>query len=156
MGQYHYVVNLTKREFIHPHKLGCGLKLWEQIANHPGTGAALIILLACSNGRGGGDLKDDPAGMIGRWAGDQIAVVGDYAENGDLPKQFKAKEIYRQCGDFERATPYRDISEDVAAVIERELGGKFKGDGWREWTPDDGGDSVRGMRPDLVISVPKA
>ena len=22
MGQYHMVVNLTKREFIHPHKLG--------------------------------------------------------------------------------------------------------------------------------------
>jgi hypothetical protein len=43
MGQYHVVVNLTKREFIHPHKLGSGLKLWEQIASgaNGGTGAAL-------------------------------------------------------------------------------------------------------------------
>jgi hypothetical protein len=123
MGQYHMVVNLTKREYINPHKLGSGLKLWEQIANgaNGGTGAALLVLLAASNGRGGGDLdvednwhgpecefpRDNaqPGPMpetyseiakrtVGRWAGDQIAVVGDYAEDGDLPAEFEAEDIY--------------------------------------------------------------
>ena len=37
MGQYWLPVNLDKREFVNPHKLGAGLKLWEQLANHPGT-----------------------------------------------------------------------------------------------------------------------
>lgn len=58
MGQYHVVVNLDKKEFIDPHKLGDGLKLFEQINSHGGTMAALFALLACSNGRGGGDIPD--------------------------------------------------------------------------------------------------
>jgi len=132
MGQYHMVVNLTKREFIHPHKLGSGLKLGEQIANgaNGGTGAALLVLLAASNGRGGGDLdvtdnwhgperefpRDNaqPGPMpetyseiakrtIGRWAGDQIAVVGDYAEDGDLPPEFEAEDIYTLANSNESA-----------------------------------------------------
>ena len=132
MGQYHVVVNLTKREFIHPHKLGSGLKLWEQIANgaNGGTGAALLVLLAASNGRGGGDLdvednwhgpervfpRDNaqPGPMpetyseiakrtVGRWAGDQIAVVGDYAKDGDLPPEFEAEDIYTLANSHESA-----------------------------------------------------
>jgi len=40
MGQYWKPVNLDKREYVDPHKLDVGLKLWEQLASHPGTGAA--------------------------------------------------------------------------------------------------------------------
>ena len=128
MGQYHYVVNLDKHEFLHPHALGCGLKLWEQMANHPGTATALIPLLACSNGRGGGDLRDDDSGMVGRWAGDRIAIVGDYAEDQDLPgNEPPASEVYGLCSDRK----WLDISADVAALIERELDGVFVGEGWR-------------------------
>ena len=32
MGQYWVVVNLDKHEFVMPHRLGSGLKLWEQLA----------------------------------------------------------------------------------------------------------------------------
>jgi len=60
MGQYWVVVNLDKKEFINPSKLGTGLKLWEQLATHPGTGAALIVLLAAEREpRGGGDFDID-------------------------------------------------------------------------------------------------
>ena len=56
MGQYWIPVNLDKKEFVSPHELGAGMKLWEQLANHPGTGAALIILTAAMpERRGGGD-----------------------------------------------------------------------------------------------------
>ncbi len=58
MGQYHYVCNLDKHEFLHPHKFGDGLKLMEFGAGGPGTMTGLALLLAASNGpdgRGGGD-----------------------------------------------------------------------------------------------------
>lgn len=124
MGQYHLTVNLDKREYLHPHKLGDGLKLWEQLNSASGTGEALLLLLACSNGRGGGDICADeyrrvegPEGVtleriipegkadlaalieeyIGRWAGDRIAVVGDYAEGGDLAPEHEAGLIYNLC-----------------------------------------------------------
>ena len=113
MGQYHVTVNLTKREFLNPHGLGCGLKLWEQIDTRAGVPTALMVLLACSNGRGGGDLPDGTEGtpeeispefehlarqVIGRWTGDRVAVVGDYAEREDLLPEDDADLVYDLCG----------------------------------------------------------
>jgi len=158
MGQYWKPVNLDKKEYVNPHKLGAGLKLWEQLANAPGVGAALIVLTAAMpERRGGGDLAlssgADPAydeiaaRTIGRWAGDRIAIVGDYAENSDLPAEHEASTIYGRCisieaqldGESGPDTPlayFYDITADVARVIEYELDGKFVGDqGWREWKP---------------------
>lgn len=173
MGQYWLPVNLDKREFILPHALGAGLKLWEQLANHPGVGEALIILTAAMpEPRGGGDLDLDtnwhgpervdftgPAPMpdeydviaartIGRWAGDRIALVGDYAEDSDLAPEHHASTIYGRCRDdgdgdaYEPGYPehlplYRDISADVAAVIEHELCGRYTGTGWKDWQPQE-------------------
>ena len=158
MGQYWLPVNLDKKEFVDPHKLGTGLKLWEQAAAYPGTGAALLILVAAMpEPRGGGDLDLDknwhgvertasapgptPGPMpeayqaiakrtIGRWAGDRIALVGDYAEDSDLAPEHHAKSIYDRC----RAGEYADVTSDVARVIEHELQGEYSGEGWREWT----------------------
>jgi hypothetical protein len=163
MGQYWYCVNLDKKEFIHPHALGAGLKLWEQLANHPSTGTALIILCAAMPGpRGGGDLQANPD-VVGRWAGDRIAFVGDYAEDGDIPshddKADPASTIYARCGakspngaleNYEE--PYRsqlrpkilgkpiyhDITPMVAKVIEDELEGKFSGAGWKDFVREGG------------------
>ena len=169
MGQYHMVVNLTKREFIHPHKLGSGLELWEQIANgdNGGTGAALLVLLAASNGRGGGDLdvednwhgperefprdNGQPEPMpetyseiakrtVGRWAGDQIAVVGDYAEDGDLPPEFEAGGIFALCNVHKDAEKLADEYEGYgdwaeadgrpdAAAHDRHIAAKIRVDG---------------------------
>jgi len=170
MGQYWKVVNLDKHEYIMPHKLGSGLKLWEQLANSPGTGEALIVLCAAMpEARGGGDFDLDAnwhgperkdmsregpivpeyqeiaRRTIGRWAGDRIALVGDYAENKDLKPRHKASTIYGLCMDAQEAKAYGlpdgvteadlyvDVSDDVAAVIEHELHGKYTGNGWRDW-----------------------
>ena len=162
MGQYWIPVNLDKREFVHPHRLGAGLKLWEQLASGVGTGTALIALCAAMpEARGCGDLgKTHIEGekVVGRWAGDRIALVGDYAERGDLPEGDNADLIYSLCTtqseveeyadwlanegrEYEakrlrKLKPLRDISDLVCSVIESELNGKFEGEGWRDFVRD--------------------
>ncbi len=71
---------------------------------------------------------------IGRWAGDRIALIGDYAEDSDLPSEFEASAIYDACLEGE----WKDVSADVAAVIEHELHGKYEGNsGWLRWVQND-------------------
>lgn len=81
MGQYHKTYNLDKREFINPHRVNSGAKLLEQIGWARSVSSALFLLLANSNGRGGGDAPFHA--LVGHWAGDRILVQGDYAEPGD-------------------------------------------------------------------------
>lgn len=131
MGQYWLPVNLDKKEFIDPHKLASGLKLWEIIANDHVGKALCILCAAMPSQRGGGDLMEHPA--VGRWAGDRIALVGDYATDDDLPKRHKTSTIYGKCRDGK----WKDVSEDVCEVIEKELEGKFSGNGCRNFKYND-------------------
>src|SRR5437016_9325257 len=87
MGQYYLIVNLDKRQFLNPHRFGCGLKLMEFSNSRHGPLQGLAILLAHANGRGGGDLgterlSPDEVSLIGSWAGDRIVVAGDYDDPG--------------------------------------------------------------------------
>src|SRR5262245_39522821 len=112
MGQYHYVVNADKREFLMPHELGDGLKLMEFGNSAGGVMTGLAILLAVANGRGGGDLHADGhefESLIGSWGGDRIAIVGDYGEDSDLPTTFDPEpgSIYRRCIDGRRVAEER-------------------------------------------------
>jgi hypothetical protein len=81
MGQYYITVNLDRREYLYPHKLGDGLKLMEFGCSSHGTLMALAVLLASGNGRGGGDCRSDSP-MIGSWAGNRIVIAGDYGDPG--------------------------------------------------------------------------
>lgn len=81
MGQYYKVMNLAKREYIKPHAFGDGAKLMEFGSSGGGTMLGLTILLASSNGLGGGDLGGALENIDGRWAGDPIAIIGDYCES---------------------------------------------------------------------------
>lgn len=87
MGQYFAIVNLDKKEYVHPHNLDHGAKLWEICANN--LGGLLLFLLRKSNETGGGDV-DDPEQyeMAGRWAGDRVVVIGDY-DSSKLYQQAK-------------------------------------------------------------------
>jgi hypothetical protein len=107
MGQYHKVYNVDKREMIHGHHIHNGLKLVEQIGHDRSTSTALFLLLANSNGRGGGDVEDHE--FIGRWAGDRIVVQGDYAEAGDQGYIYNPEE-------------YIDISSDVDHMLKITMG----------------------------------
>lgn len=130
MGQYHRLVNLDRTEFLDCHALGDGLKLAEQVSSGPGgVASALLVLLAASNGRGGGDLPDDMATeedrVVGRWAGERIAMVGDYADDDDLPVRYgdaNPSAIYGLCRSAdEDATPgaFADITPLVRRYMER-------------------------------------
>lgn len=140
MGQYHYIANIDKREYLHPHKFGDGLKLMEFGTSGSGTMLGLAVLLAASNGRGGGDLHiwtpsaDDPRGYqpyggtptperqrlydeyVGRWAGDRIAIIGDYAEAGDFPGFEQHDSPWAEDPEVPSPT-WTDISAEVVATI---------------------------------------
>lgn len=142
MGQYWILVNLDKHEFVNPHKLGVGSKLWEQAASGYGTGTAMLVLCAAQREhRGGGDLNDNhpvTRATVGRWAGDRVTLVGDYAEDGDLAPEHHASEIWDKCKEGKDKEPaeWLDISDDVAHVVEELTDSTFWGDGWRDLVPN--------------------
>lgn len=111
MGQYHKVYNLNKRELIHGLEIGNGLKLMEQCgpSDLPTTSDAVWLLLANSNGRGGGDVRMHP--LIGHWAGDGLVVQGDYAEVTDAGY---VSEDERQS--------YTNISAEVKQMLQAVFG----------------------------------
>lgn len=112
MGQYHKPVNLDKKQYINPHKLGNGLKMLE-FGQGGLTVTALTVLLACSHNRGGGDLHTENP-IAGSWAGDRIAIIGDYTEDGDIPG-INAKDIAdRIWGDTDE---YTDISDEILEAL---------------------------------------
>lgn len=86
MGQYHGIFNLDKREMVFPHELGYGAKQWEHTGFKGSLSDVLYALCAYKGARGGGDFGDDDGVFKGRWHGDRVAVVGDYAAFGDLPE----------------------------------------------------------------------
>ena len=109
MGQYYLIVNIEKKQFIHPHKMGSGLKLWEMLAEGSPF-RALGILLADGNGRGGGDIEEHP--LIGSWIGDTILVTGDYADG----ERYNIKEnLYHFAKDH-----YEDISIQLREILIKE------------------------------------
>jgi hypothetical protein len=62
MGQYYLIVNVTKKQFMHPHHFSSGMKLmeWSYVGNYLTN--ALHNLL------------------YNEWKGDEVYVVGDYAD----------------------------------------------------------------------------
>lgn len=123
MGQYYVIANITKKEFIDPGIFDEGVKLLEFGSDGRGAMTALAVLLANSNGRGGGDLDLDEEqareslarGVYpGHWAGDQIVIAGDYAEKTDPGEHFD-EIIYNLCD--ESGSSFRDISQDAKWLI---------------------------------------
>lgn len=111
MGQYHYVVNIDKKQYVHPHRFDDGLKLLEFGSSGGGTMQAVAMLLAADSGRGGGDFgSEDP--LVGSWAGDRIVIAGDYGDVGRfVPDQ--ERNLHEIAAD-----EYEDISERVRVLMD--------------------------------------
>ena len=104
MGQYFLPVNVTKEEYIEPREVGAFLKLWEWCANT--VSGVFAYLLRKSNESGGGDVHHrvpEPK-YAGRWAGDEVYLVGDYDESGLYE--------YAKCN-------YKDISQGLREEYNR-------------------------------------
>ena len=77
MGQYYKLVNTSKREQISAWKLGGVAKFFEWLYNDQAR--VLVWLLRQSDEGGGGDVPDRTMYQtLGRWAGDQVTLIGDY------------------------------------------------------------------------------
>ena len=136
MGQYYVIANLDKKEFIDPHAFGDGVKLMEFAGGGSRTLSGLAVMLASSNGMGGGDLHL-PVGsnwehIPGRWAGDKIVIAGDYDEREGSP----GRNVYSRCGNSspieqlvntaESTGMFVDISGEVLGCLLEDAG--FKSD----------------------------
>ncbi|MDE2102164.1 MAG: hypothetical protein KGL39_33265 [Patescibacteria group bacterium] len=164
MGQYHYLVNLSKQQFIHPHRIGNGFKLYEQFGWRYSTATALVMLLAASNKggeRGGGDFSARHP-LIGSWAGDRIAFIGDYSKPDDIPN-YNAKRIYQECklacslsetpGARKCRKRWTHISSRVREMMSAEFSIRYVGDGWLDIVTNKGGKVEHPIAPDFVITT---
>lgn len=75
MSQYHYLVNVSRREFLNPHKLGEGLALG-QISNS--WISSLLVCLLCDSYQGPGCKHH----LMGRWANCQVVIASDDPATG--------------------------------------------------------------------------
>jgi hypothetical protein len=103
MGQYFLIVNTTKKEYLHPHRFGEGLKFMEFTLEGSGIMHGLAHLLAQSSE---GVAIDHPE-ITGRWIGDHVVIVGDYDNSGVFDKAYESND-------------YHDISQAVIQHIGRD------------------------------------
>ncbi len=74
MNQIFRAVNVTKREYISPWDITTGSTLRGWCSDN---GAGLFpYLLRKNSSQGGGDIRFDATRYAGRWAGDEVYLVG--------------------------------------------------------------------------------
>ena len=109
MGQYFIAVNKTKKEYIRGWDIDGGAKLWEWCANR--QAGIFPYLLRKSDESGGGDIPYSIPGSqyAGRWAGDEVYLIGDYDSSG----------LYQRAKD-----EYTNIAEGLVAEYNAFIGAK--------------------------------
>jgi hypothetical protein len=106
MGQYHKLINTTKKEYVVGYDIGILAKHYEQIG-FQGSMADVLYCLMIAQGndnRGGGDVSGHK--LIGHWTGDHVAIVGDYYEmESDNPKYRNLYDIVVSDKDYKNISP---------------------------------------------------
>ena len=132
MGQYHGLYNLDKREMLHPHDLGFGAKQREHTGYEGSLSDILYVLTAYKESRGGGDFGGDLGALKGRWHGDRVAVVGDYAAYGDLPSAWDV--AYTENPPHSLTMTFDDgYFTNIADLIRDEVKALFDREGSHDW-----------------------
>lgn len=117
MGEYFMYVNATKAEFLHPHRIGVGLKFWESC---PGSDEIrrefpLQVLLGALDAWQRWHVTDsgyDKHGMIGRWIGDRVTLEGDYGKTTmSCEAVSKLRKLCRNPKEFDRIVGEARIDE---------------------------------------------
>ena len=112
MGQYHKLINITKKEYIVGHDIGINLKHYEQIG-FEGSMADVLYCLMIAQGddrRGGGDVSGHK--LIGHWTGDPVAIVGDYYTEDTDNRSYK--NLYDRVEDDKH---YKNISPSIRSML---------------------------------------
>lgn len=115
MGQYWKIVNLDKKEWLDPHFFMEGHKLME-FTTSGRVLSGLSVLLASSNGLGGGDLRVDPGweDIPGRWAGSRVVVAGSYDEREGSP----GNGIYDLCNEGTNIEQLLNAGGDIKTYVD--------------------------------------
>ncbi|MDH3599022.1 MAG: hypothetical protein OEU26_05210 [Candidatus Tectomicrobia bacterium] len=99
MGQSFAIYNLDKEQVIQPGRFNDGQGLREFGSASCGVLLALAALLAHGNEYGGIHSHHE---IIGTWAGDRIAIIGDYADLSGFPEDLAS---------------FTDISEHILQAL---------------------------------------
>lgn len=117
--QLFLIVNLDKREYVHPHALGMGMEL-KQICTHRAIGVLAYLLRDSDFFDGDQDVPAESVvdkrrrfPMAGRWAGNSIVLVGNH-DSLNLFDEVRAEYVAKN-----EQIPYRDISERVRKEFEK-------------------------------------
>lgn len=120
MGQYYRLVNLTKKEFIDPQHLDEHGGRADELLQRGSVISQVLTLLVTSHPekRGYGDLvmSGPLKEVLGRWVGDELIIIGDYAQDKDyFPKDGTRTSLIRQeCKDG----VYKNIIEIVKPALQ--------------------------------------
>jgi hypothetical protein len=100
-------VNVTKKEFVSPWDIGGLGKLFEWCVNRQ-AGIFPYLQRKSSEG-GGGDIRLEHPCFAGRWAGDEVYLVGDY----------DASKLY-EIANAEYHNISRELAEEYNEFVQRE------------------------------------
>ncbi|MDH6284030.1 hypothetical protein [Prescottella agglutinans] len=100
MGQYHKLVNVDTKEYLHPDSVGgdtkfSGLSNWRF-----SVGFCLSLLIA----------------PRGPWHGSRLVLVGDYATDDQMAHEFRASTLYD--GNIEPERGFRSIEGEARVLAE--------------------------------------
>ncbi len=90
--------------------------------------AALAVLLASGNGRGGGDLRSDSA-LVGSWAGHRVVLAGDHDDTGLFCEAFAA--AVGQAYDPEEPETLHSYARRLGTDVASEVSACFRDAGER-------------------------
>lgn len=97
MGQYYLAVNADKKEYIHAHKMGDGLKLSEISQHDSPVAMAMLNKLA------------------GDWKSDRVYLIGDYADLSN-PEEKCHNALKKLLSEFSTVEMYNYVEEHFREV----------------------------------------
>lgn len=150
MGEYFYLINVNKKQWVNPHLIGNGLKLGEQTGHKYSTMEVAKLLVAPEP-----DLRHP---LIGSWASDaDVGFVGD--ENGahavigrDLPEEIRccAETLHMNASDNPE---WIEISASVREMMSAVFGITYTGTEWLDIVEPDGSNAEVPLNPDIILRI---
>lgn len=108
-----WIVNLDARRHIDPAVFSHGRELIRSLSVGWSAAAGLILLLAVSNGRGGGDVRPHP--LVGAWGGHRVAICVGPPPCGSVDLSAPTAEMVDACSGWRAPIPSQVVSADLRA-----------------------------------------